>query len=153
MKKFNLGRPFHADWLRQKNLTMKLTTLLLIVSLFKIQANTYAQNTKISLNLNNVTVQDVFNEIESRSDFRFLYNHEKVDLKRNVSVHVNRERISAILEQLFSDTGVYFTVKNKQIILKTGNTIDESDAIQQHTIAGTITDTDGTPLPGTSIEK
>ncbi|HLT51589.1 MAG TPA: carboxypeptidase-like regulatory domain-containing protein, partial [Arenibacter sp.] len=153
MKKFNLGRPFHADWLRQKNLTMKLTTLLLIVSLFKIQANTYAQNTKISLDLDRVTVQDVFNEIESRSDFRFLYNHEKVDLKRNVSVHADRERISAILEKLFSDTDIYFTVKNKQIILKTGKEIgiDSDSALQQHMVNGSITDTDGTPLPGANI--
>lgn len=155
MKKFNLGRPFHADWLRQKNLTMKLTTLLLIVSLFKIQANTYAQNTKISLNLNQVTVQDVFNEIESQSDFRFLYNHEKVDLKRNVSVHANNERISTILEQIFSDTDIYFTVKKKQIILKTGKRAEiptiGDNTLQQHTVTGTITDTDGAPLPGANI--
>src|SRR5690606_14203435 len=153
MKKFKLSGPFHADWLRRKNLTMKLTTLLLLVSLFKIQANSYAQNTKISLNLNNATVQDVFNEIESRSDFSFLYNHEKVDLKRNVSVHADKKRISTILEQMFSGTDIYFTVRNKQIILKTGNTIDEdeSGAIQQHTVAGTITDSDGAPLPGANI--
>src|SRR5690606_1457626 len=100
-----------------------------------------------------VTVQDVFNEIESRSDFRFLYNHEKVDLKRNVSVHADRERISAILEKLFSDTDIYFTVKNKQIILKTGKEIgiDDDGAIQQNMVNGSITDTDGTPLPGANI--
>ena len=155
MKKFNLGRPFHADWLRQKNLTMKLTTLLLIVSLFKIQANTYAQNAKISLNLNQVTVQDVFNEIESRSDFRFLYNHEKVDLKRSVSVHADKERISSILEKLFSHTDIYFTVKNKQIILKTGKEIDlpptADNTVLQHIVAGNISDSAGLPLPGANI--
>src|SRR5690606_20561524 len=152
MKKFNLGRPFHADWLRQKKLTMKLTTLLLIVSLFKIQANTYAQNTKISLNLNQVTVQDVFNEIETRSDFRFLYNHEKVDLKRNVSVRANKESISARLDKMFVGTDVYFTVKNKQIILKTRDEVTEAvTPQQQHIVTGTILDSDGVPLPGANV--
>ncbi|CAN0530661.1 unnamed protein product, partial [Scytosiphon promiscuus] len=33
--------------------------------LFKIHANTYVHNTKITLNLSNVSVQQVFEEIES----------------------------------------------------------------------------------------
>ena len=45
------------------NLKMKLTTFLLIISIFQIEANNYAQNTKITLDLNKVTVEKVLNEI------------------------------------------------------------------------------------------
>ena len=155
MKKLNLVGPFHSDWLSKHHLKMKLTTLLLIVSLFKIQANTYGQNTKITLNLNNVSVQQVFEEIESLSDFRFLYNHKKVNLKRTVSVNVNKEPISNILDRIFEATDVYFTVKNKQIILKTGkldnSVVPVETTIDQHSVSGTISDADGNPLPGANI--
>ncbi|MCM4162201.1 MULTISPECIES: TonB-dependent receptor [unclassified Arenibacter] len=155
MKKLNLVGPFHSDWLSKHHLKMKLTTLLLIVSLFKIQANTYGQNTKITLSLNNVSVQQVFEEIESLSDFRFLYNHKKVNLKRTVSVNVKKEPISNILDRMFEATDIYFTVKNKQIILKTGKirkSVDPvNNPIEQHTVNGTITDADGNPLPGANI--
>ncbi|HCO82667.1 MAG TPA: SusC/RagA family TonB-linked outer membrane protein, partial [Arenibacter sp.] len=155
MKKLNLVGPFHSDWLSKHHLKMKLTTLLLIVSLFKIQANTYGQNTKITLNLSNVSVQQVFEEIESLSDFRFLYNHKKVNLKRTVSVNVNKEPISNILDRIFEATDVYFTVKNKQIILKTGkldnSVVPVETTIDQHSVSGTISDADGNPLPGANI--
>ena len=155
MKKLNLVGPFQSDWLSKHHLKMKLTTLLLIVSLFKIQANTYGQNTKITLNLSNVSVQQVFEEIESLSDFRFLYNHEKVNLKRTVSVNVNKEPISNILDRIFEATDVYFTVKNKQIILKTGkldnSVVPVETTIDQHSVSGTISDADGNPLPGANI--
>src|SRR5690606_38693823 len=138
MKKLNVVGPFHSDWLSKHHLKMKLTTLLLIVSLFKIQANTYGQNTKITLNLNNVSVQQVCEEIESLSDFRFLYNHKKVNLKRTVSVNVKKEPISNILDRMFEATDIYFTVKNKQIILKTGKirkSVDPvNNPIEQHTV-------------------
>jgi len=49
------------------DLKMKLTTFLLIVSLFEIQANTYAQSTKLTLEFDNVPVEQVFSEIEAIS--------------------------------------------------------------------------------------
>ena len=68
------------------NLKMKLTTFLLIVSLFKIQANTYSQNTKVSINLENVTVEQIIDEIENKTEFKFLFDTNEVDLNRSLCV-------------------------------------------------------------------
>ncbi|GAA3575993.1 TonB-dependent receptor [Snuella lapsa] len=155
MKKTTMSMFFDSEKLRKINLKMKLTTLFLLVSLLKIQANTYSQNTKISLDLENTSIQNVFNTIESSSDFRFLYNHLKVDLDRKVSIHVKKERISDILKSLFADTDVYFTVKKKLIILKTSKKKEDKEVIVatpfQQSVTGKITDANGVPLPGASI--
>ena len=71
MKKFNFSELFYEERLFKFDLKMKLTTLLIIVSLFKVHANTYSQNKKITLNLKNVTIEQVFDKIESLSDFKF----------------------------------------------------------------------------------
>lgn len=47
----------------KRSLKMKLTVLLTIVSLFQIQANTYSQSKKISLDISNATVATVIHEI------------------------------------------------------------------------------------------
>ena len=82
------GHPWRFD------LKMKLTSLFLFVALFQIQASSYSQNTKIDLNLRNVSVQDVLNEIESLTEFKFFVDTKEVDLKRTVSINVRKKTIS-----------------------------------------------------------
>lgn len=143
------------------SLKMKLTVLLTIVSLFQIQANTYSQNKKISLDITNASVERVINEIEALSEFKFLLNRSDVDLNRKVSIKVDREKIATILSELFANTDVVYEVLNKQIILKKGKAkslpsskariyIPKSNALQ-YQVNGTIADIDGNPLPGASI--
>ena len=100
------------------SLKMKLTVFLTIVSLFQIQANTYSQSKKISLDMPEATVQEVIQEIESLSDFKFLLNRRDVDLNREVSIQVEKQKIATVLSELFAGTDVGYEVLNKQIILK-----------------------------------
>src|SRR5680860_1675765 len=98
-------------------LKMKLTVFLTIVSLFQIHANTYSQSKKISLDMPDATVEEVIQEIESLSDFKFLLNRKDVELERKVSIKVKKKPIATILSEMFAGTDVGFEVLNKQIIL------------------------------------
>ena len=60
------------------SLTVKLTALFLIVSFFSTHANSYSQNTKLSLDMKNVEIMQVFEQIESVSEFKFFYDNKKV---------------------------------------------------------------------------
>ena len=54
---------------------MRICLLLLICSVMQVIASTgYSQMTTLSLDLKNVSVEDVLNEIESKTEYRFLYN-------------------------------------------------------------------------------
>ncbi|UOB18463.1 TonB-dependent receptor [Abyssalbus ytuae] len=139
-------------------LRMKLTTLFLIVSLFQLQANdTYAQKTKISINLEQVSVEKVLDKIESLTDFKFIYDYEHINYKRRVSVNAHNEDISSILSKLFKDTKITFKIIKKQIVLKQGK--DSSKQTnnffqQQFLVEGIVNDTNRQVLPGASlIEK
>lgn len=100
------------------DLKMKLTVYLFIISLFQVQASSYAQNTKITLHLENVSVEKVLREIESNTQFKFLYNDNEIEYAKKVSISVKNKRISKILEELFSKTPITYEVFKKQIILK-----------------------------------
>ena len=60
-----------------------LASLLLMLALSVTAA---AQNRKISIDMQNVTVKEFFAEIEKRSDYTFAYNNSEIDLAARVSV-------------------------------------------------------------------
>ncbi len=146
------------------SLTVKLTALFLIVSFFSTHANSYSQNTKLSLDMENVEILQVFEQIESISEFKFFYDNSKVNAHRKVSISVDQKLITEILEQLFRGTNISYVFNKKQIVLKTKNANDvvpvkedEPSAASvpiedvQTTISGTITDSNGAPIPGASV--
>lgn len=143
------------------SLKMKLTTLFLLLALLRIEASTYSQNTKISLDLEGVSIMTVFNEIEDKSEFKFLGNQDVIDTDRLVSVHVSKERIDKILTDLFRETDITFIIIDRQIILKKEKSkvpiLDDPEPqsnnliIQQLLINGTVTDANDQPLPGANV--
>lgn len=135
----------------QNNLKLKLTTLLLLVAMFNIRANTYAQ-TKVSLELNKSTVEMVIRNIEQKTDFRFVYKVDDVDLGRIVSIKVKDQRIDVLLDQLFKGTSTDYIVRDSQIVLRK-LLIEKNNTIflQQKTIKGVVSDENGMPLPGATI--
>jgi len=132
---------------------MKNVLLLMMITVFQVYAaEGYSQNTKLTLNLDNVTVGNVLEEIENHSEFYFLFNAKLIDIEREVSISIEDQRISNILASLFSGTGVSSTVHDRLIILTPGD-LDPGvpDLIQQQIITGTVTNEEGNPLPGVTV--
>ena len=58
---------------------MNLTVLLLFISTsFVFSTNIYAQETKLSLNLNEVTVEEVFQAIEEHTQDKWKGSHNRI---------------------------------------------------------------------------
>ena len=101
------------------NLKMKLTYFLFLVTFFQIQANSFGQNVKVSLDLENATVESAFEQIEKITEYRFLYNIKAVNLERKVSLSFNNESLKKVLNHIFKSTNVEYSVLENQIVLKT----------------------------------
>lgn len=142
------------------DLKMKLSLLVLLTTTFALQANSsYSQTTKVSLDVKDVTVAEVIDQIESQTEFKFIFNTRAVDLERKVSLKFKKKRINAILKHLFSDVGTDYAIDNRKILLRRGQDLntpedaEETDIIikEQSELNGTVTDDTGAPLPGASI--
>ncbi|WP_298484715.1 TonB-dependent receptor [uncultured Maribacter sp.] len=145
------------------NLAMKLTAILLLVSVFSINANTYSQKAKVTCNLKNVKITRVFEKIEKDTNFKFLYKNNEIDENRLVSLNVTNEPLVNILNDLFLHTNIVYVVKRRQIILKEDitekfvkhqNHKNEKQLVKslQQQISGTITSSeDGFVIPGVNI--
>jgi putative uncharacterized protein (fragment) len=74
-----------------------------------------AQQERISLSARNVTVKELLNRIESKSNYTFAYADEKIPLNKRVTVEAKDRSIASILSEVLPDTQV--KVENRKIVL------------------------------------
>lgn len=137
---------------------MRMTLLFLFAALFQLQANnSYSQNTKISLDIKNSSIEKILQTIEEKSEFYFLYNSKLIDVDRKVNIRVNNASIITILEEIFKSENVVIEVEGSQIILAPKVINNKKTAVtkvllqQEKRITGTVVDADGIPIIGANI--
>ncbi|QGY44030.1 SusC/RagA family TonB-linked outer membrane protein [Maribellus comscasis] len=137
---------------RQFLMKMKITVLLFMVSIVSVMAvDTYAQSTRLTLQLNNQAIEDVLEQVENQSEFRFFYN-EKVNVDKRVSLDVKNQTVFEILNKILEGTNIEYQVIGRQIALYVkGDNANFISNSQQLQISGTVTGNEGEPLPGVSV--
>lgn len=144
-----LNKATHSLWRNSKRipLYMRLFVLFLVCSISLTYATgTYAQNTKISIELQNKSVKDVLKEIEKQSGLSFFFNNKHIDVSRRVSISATQRNVSDILDDVFRGTGVTYSVSDKMIVLSANPQQGE-----KVTVKGTVTDADGNPFIGATV--
>ncbi|WP_422080445.1 SusC/RagA family TonB-linked outer membrane protein [Ulvibacterium sp.] len=153
MKRIGRATPYSL----KLHLKMKLALYLFVVSFFQAQGGmSEALETKITLQLQNVSVEKVLKEIESLTEFKVLYSDDQVDYERKVTVNYIEEPVTYVLTDLFEGTFTKFEVFETQIILTKKEPLDIVDVKVsipplQQSVTGTVTDTNGSPIPGISV--
>lgn len=145
--------PLHnGEVIPKITLKMKVSFILLFFCLIKIHANSYSQNVKITLNENQISVEEFFNKVENLTEYKFLYNLKDINLERKVDVFAERTPLKYVLESVFRNTNVDFTVYENQIILKLNPKVPiEEDPEDQFQVSGTVRDKAGQPLFAVSV--
>lgn len=125
----------------------RLTLCLFFLGLMQMLAvESYSQQTKLSLNLSNQRLEDVFKTIEDKSEFFFFYNRDYIDVDQKVDINVTNQSINAVLSALLRETGIRYQVIDRQIILS--NQDATTSGQQELKVSGKVTDSSETPLPG-----
>ncbi|HJX71010.1 MAG TPA: SusC/RagA family TonB-linked outer membrane protein, partial [Bacteroidales bacterium] len=126
---------------------MKLIVVFLSINLVSLQAVTFSQSKQLSLNLENVSIKEVFSIIEAQSNYRFLYNEKTIE-NQYVSINSENGNIDHILAEVLSNTGSsYRMLENNLIVITPYNPAKRQDIA----IKGKVTDTEGVPLPGVNV--
>lgn len=130
---------------------MRITTFLLLVCVFcSFAENTHSQNARVSINKKNATLDKVLNEIESQTDYLFIYNNQ-VNVNQKVSVKVKSKPVASVLDDLFKNVEIRYAMEGTHIVLT--KNADNMNAVQQQTkkITGTVVDVNGTPVIGANV--
>lgn len=144
-----------------KKLIMKVKIVLLIImigisNVFAIDG--YSQIARISLNLEDKSLEQVMDEIEKQSEFYFIFNQKQIDVTRLVDIQAENKLITEIIPVLFEGTGVNYKFFNRQILLTTDleNSLKLASPTpsnpQQFVVSGKITDAStNEPMPGVNV--
>jgi TonB-linked SusC/RagA family outer membrane protein len=103
--------------------------------------------------MKDVTVREVLQNIEENSEFSFMFDNNKVDVTRKVSVSVSNETIETILKQLFAENRVKYEVIDRHIVLLPDEEENTAQSViqQQNMVSGKVIDSSGQPLPGVTV--
>jgi len=124
---------------------MKLTCFFLIIFLLQINAMGFTQNAVVTIKADNISLEQFFSEIEKQTDVKFFYRYENIAGKK-VNIDSENVTLEEALSVALRTTGLYYSLMYDNLI------VVGTDVKQQGiTITGTVTDTDGQPLPGASI--
>lgn len=150
----NCTHVFHW-WSQNLFRTMRITLLLMFLSIMQVSAKSYAQKTKLEISLKNVEISELLEEIERKSDFDFLYKSKLLANRPKVSVDVNKATIEDIMESILPED-LKYEVFEKTIIIKKNHNIKsktkEVEVVEADvSITGKVTDENGQGLPGASI--
>ncbi|NCC10909.1 MAG: SusC/RagA family TonB-linked outer membrane protein, partial [Bacteroidia bacterium] len=138
--------------LKQFLLTMKITLFLLLFVTFQAYSTTsYSQSAKVNINHSTRDVADLLSQIESQTDYLFVYNKKSVNVNRQINLTAENKTVAEVLDKAFAGTGIHYVMEGKNIIL-TKNA--ESAAVQQQkkiTVKGKVLDSRGEPIIGANV--
>ncbi len=127
-------------------LTMKLFIIISMLAVLNVTASVYSQNKKLSIQVENVQLRDLFREIENNSEYAFFFNDQYSQLDKRVSLVTNDEKLENILEKLLNNTSLDYKILENDFVV-----IVPKESYQQGPITGRIVDSDGNPLPGVNV--
>ena len=104
---------------------------------------------QVSVKGQSITIKQAIQLIEKNSSYTFFYN--AADLKNTKTRNINCSgTINEVLNEVFKGSGVSYTIKGNEVILKV-----EGESTQQaakHKIIGVVTESaTGDPIPGASV--
>jgi len=130
---------------------MKLTLITLclcISSTFATEA--FSQSVKVTISAKYIQAQKVIDQIETQTDYLFVYNNKQVNLNQYISIDAKDETLASVLQELTNQTAINYVMEGNTIIL-TNKNIAKIAQQSQKKINGTIVDVKGQSIIGANI--
>ncbi|TKG94119.1 SusC/RagA family TonB-linked outer membrane protein [Puteibacter caeruleilacunae] len=132
---------------------MKITILLLLCIVIQSNASIYSQNTKLSVDMKDATIDEILVHFDKQSEFQFFYQADLFENEAKMSVREKDILIEEFLKNYLEPNGYQYEIKDKTIILSKApktepNAVKKEDGDK---VGGKVTDSEGVAMPGVTI--
>ncbi len=132
-----------------------LAVMLVLVLPFNMRAETIRsgkirQADIVSINFTDTKLRDVLKELQSQTDFTFVYNNSLVNVNQLVSINEQNARLDDVLDKLFLPLEIEYEVVESQIIVSPKKTIEDRQ-VSHDEVKGIVLDQAGIPVPGVTV--
>ena len=129
-----------------------MKSLVCLLGMIFISVSVVAMDTKITIAGKNITIKEVFEQIEAQSKFTIAYNQTKFNAEQIVDRQIKSGTVENILNRVLKNSGAIYTVKGSHIIIKAKESPKRSSAKPTQTIRGVVADeASGQPMPYATV--
>lgn len=136
------------NWKKWSRMT-RLGFLLLICLQFSAYATGRAQGMKVSLDMHNVTLEQVLKELKAQTGMRFFYSVEKARGEQKEVVKMTDISLEEALRQVLDGTKLTYEIQQDVIVIREQQ--EQQQSPKERKITGKVTDEAGMPLPGVTV--
>ena len=136
------------NWKKWSRMT-RLGFLLLICLQFSAYATGRAQGMKVSLDMHNVTLEQVLKELKAQTGMRFFYSVEKARGEQKEVVKMTDISLEEALRQVLDGTKLTYEIQQDVIVIREQQ--EQQQSPKERKIIGKVTDEEGMPLPGVTV--
>jgi TonB-linked SusC/RagA family outer membrane protein len=138
----------YSSFVASKVLLMtKLTFVLLLTTFMEVSARVYSQETRISISIENVSLDKALKIIESKSKYKFFYSNNHFPADKVISIKAQDITVKDALKEVLKNTAFNYKLLDENLIV----IAPINDAIDPSVIKGKVTDERGEPLPGVNV--
>jgi len=132
-------------------LIMKLQFLLLLGILIQSYAGvSQVQTKRLNLQFSNNSLKEVLQTLEEQTDYSFVYKDELINPATKISGRFQEKLITEVLDDILKDGNLTYIIKGRAIVILPKGSANFSEQ-QKVDVAGKVTDSSGTPLPGVTV--
>ncbi|MDD2426044.1 MAG: SusC/RagA family TonB-linked outer membrane protein [Bacteroidales bacterium] len=107
---------------------------------------------QISINKQNATFEEIVREVESQTDFTFMYSTETAKGIGRVSINVSKVTINRLMDIVLTGKAYTYLIEDKVVVLRAKNESPQKQAEKKtEKITGKVLEGDGSPLTGAAI--
>ena len=120
---------------------------ILVIFVLSLAINAQGQQrTKVTLDLKNITLNEINTELKKQTDYDFFYNSELAKSKGQISVKAENKEVKQLLDEILPKLGLEYAIQQNLISIR------EKKTIELIKIEGKVTDEKGIPIPGATAE-
>ena len=132
----------------EKHIISRCLALLSFCMLTFIGA--YAQTGKISLDLKNAPIKELFSAIEKQTSYRFSYRDADMEGKQPVTLSAQNKDLKELLTQELTKRGLSYKLSD-QIIMVLPAAQTDAPVPSQTKVTGVVKDANGEPIIGANV--
>ena len=130
---------------RKSLLAMKLTVCLMLCLQFNLWASVSAQ-TKVSLDLKGVTMDEFIAEMGKQTGKEFFFHSDLLEKPVKLDVNASEEEYTSILDRVLPQAKLTYEVINDVVVIKRLPQLPQE--VKKRIVRGTVKDENGDPVPG-----
>ncbi len=134
----------------KKHQRLKMFTMFFLLSLFSF-VEAYGQEQRVTVNLKNASLKEVFNAIEKQTTYRFSYRNAVVDNKEDISISQTNASVPTVLNEALKNRSLDYKIVSSKMIVVSDKETSVQPSGKSRKLSGVVKDEKGEPIIGASV--